>query len=70
MQTTVKVRVYGGVVQNVEFWGDADVQVLVYDYDVEAVELTENDVDEEGEICTLVVYDRADASTPPGYQTT
>jgi hypothetical protein len=56
MDTTIKIRVYGGVVQGVEFWGKAGVQVLVYDYDVEGTDLTPDDIDEDGDLCTVAVY--------------
>lgn len=55
MTEYVKIRVLGGVVQNVEV--PIGVCVLVYDYDIDGADESECDKDEAGELCSLAVYE-------------
>jgi hypothetical protein len=50
----VKVRVSGGVVQNVET--PAGVTAQVFDYDVDGADVTTLDEDEQGDDCTIATY--------------
>jgi len=50
----VKVRVSGGVVQNVET--PEGVTVRVFDYDVDGADVTTLDEDEQGDDCTIATY--------------
>lgn len=53
----VKVRVYGGIVQDVET--PHGIFVRVYDYDIDGAATGELDEDEDGKSCNLSVYGHA-----------